>query len=72
MDKVQFLVGTSGWTYPDWLGFFYPDDWPKSRWFEYYAKKFATVESMRHFIEPLKIRLIISGASGRRESSVIC
>jgi uncharacterized protein YecE (DUF72 family) len=40
----QFLVGTSGWSYPHWQGVFYPEDLPKSRWFEYYIQKFATVE----------------------------
>lgn len=40
----QFLIGTSGWSYPHWQGVFYPEDCPKSRWFEYYIRKFATVE----------------------------
>lgn len=43
-EKVQFLVGTSGWSYPHWQGIFYPEDWPKSRWFEYYLQNFSSVE----------------------------
>jgi uncharacterized protein YecE (DUF72 family) len=43
-NESRFLVGTSGWSYPHWRGAFYPEDWPKSRWFEYYVQKFATVE----------------------------
>jgi uncharacterized protein YecE (DUF72 family) len=43
-NDLQFLVGTSGWSYPHWQGVFYPEDWPKSRWFEYYVQKFTTVE----------------------------
>lgn len=43
-NNAKILVGTSGWSYPDWRGRFYPSDWPKSRWFEYYCKKFSTVE----------------------------
>ena len=43
-DKMSILIGTSGWSYPHWKGLFYPDDWPKSRWFEYYAAGFSTVE----------------------------
>lgn len=43
-EKVRYLVGTSGWSYPHWQGIFYPADHPKSRWFEYYAGKFSTVE----------------------------
>ena len=41
---IDILIGTSGWSYPHWQGNFYPDDWPKSRWFEYYVTKFKTVE----------------------------
>ena len=37
-------VGTSGWTYPHWAELFYPVDWPKSRWLEYYTEHFDTVE----------------------------
>ena len=43
-NDPQFLVGTSGWSYPHWQGVFYPEDWPKSRWFEYYVRKLPTVE----------------------------
>ena len=42
--KEQFLVGTSGWSYDHWKGVFYPEDCPKRKWFEYYTKKFSTVE----------------------------
>ncbi len=38
------FVGTSGWTYPHWRGPFYPPDLPQSRWFEYYAARFRSVE----------------------------
>jgi uncharacterized protein YecE (DUF72 family) len=48
------LVGTSGWTYPDWQGIFYPEDWPKSRWFEYYATEFSTVEVNATFYRSFK------------------
>jgi uncharacterized protein YecE (DUF72 family) len=52
--RAQFFVGTSGWSYPDWQGIFYPDDWPKRRWFEYYAQKFATVEVNATFYRTFK------------------
>ncbi|MDZ7267690.1 MAG: DUF72 domain-containing protein [candidate division KSB1 bacterium] len=52
--KAQFLVGTSGWTYPEWQGVFYPEDWPKRRWFEYYAGKFAAVEVNATFYRTFK------------------
>ncbi len=42
--KQKILIGTSGWTYSDWTGLFYPEQLPKSQWLEYYAQKFKTVE----------------------------
>jgi uncharacterized protein YecE (DUF72 family) len=37
-------IGTSGWYYDHWKQRFYPADLPKSKWFEYYAQYFDTVE----------------------------
>jgi uncharacterized protein YecE (DUF72 family) len=37
-------IGTSGWYYEHWKELFYPKDLPKSKWFEFYAKTFDTVE----------------------------
>lgn len=37
-------IGCSGWQYKHWRGDFYPADIPSTRWFEYYAARFDTVE----------------------------
>jgi len=37
-------IGTSGWVYPHWKGRFYPEEWPKGKWLEFYARNFDTVE----------------------------
>jgi uncharacterized protein YecE (DUF72 family) len=37
-------IGCSGWQYRHWRGVFYPATLPASRWFEYYASRFDTVE----------------------------
>ncbi|HTL85641.1 MAG TPA: DUF72 domain-containing protein [Acidimicrobiia bacterium] len=37
-------VGTSGWQYRHWRSRFYPRDVASTRWLEYYAARFATVE----------------------------
>jgi uncharacterized protein YecE (DUF72 family) len=37
-------VGTSGYTYPEWKGTFYPADLPASRMLDYYAARFSVVE----------------------------
>ncbi len=37
-------VGTSGFSYPTWKPAFYPADLPQSRFLEFYAERFDTVE----------------------------
>ena len=37
-------VGTSGWSYSDWRGRFYPEQVPRRQWLEYYASQFMSVE----------------------------
>jgi uncharacterized protein YecE (DUF72 family) len=37
-------IGTSGWTYDDWRGPFYPCDVPKKDWLAWYATRFAAAE----------------------------
>ena len=44
-------IGTSGWHYKHWAGLFYPAKLPKSKWFEYYAKDFDTVEINNTFYQ---------------------
>ncbi len=38
------MVGCSGYFYWGWRGRFYPEDLPPSRWLEFYAGRFDTVE----------------------------
>jgi uncharacterized protein YecE (DUF72 family) len=42
-------IGCSGWQYRHWRGDFYPDTVPLSRWLEYYASHFDTVEINNSF-----------------------
>lgn len=44
MTGGRIAVGTSGWSYDDWVGRFYPAEVPRSRWFEHYLTRFPTVE----------------------------
>lgn len=41
---VDLLVGTCGWSYPDWVGPFYPPGTPPGTMLERYARVFDTVE----------------------------
>jgi len=48
-SKAIARVGCSGWEYKHWRGDFYPQDIPKTRWFEHYAAAFDTVEINNSF-----------------------
>lgn len=40
----RIFIGTSGWNYKHWRGVFYPEELSTKAWFEYYSKRFDTVE----------------------------
>ena len=42
-------IGTSGWQYADWRGYFYPREVPQRLWLEHYAARFRTVEVNNSF-----------------------
>ncbi len=37
-------IGTSGYSYPDWIGVIYPPGLPRNGWLTFYAETFDTVE----------------------------
>jgi uncharacterized protein YecE (DUF72 family) len=41
---MQFFVGTSGYSYKEWKGTFYPEKLPQKEMLGYYAQRFSTVE----------------------------
>jgi uncharacterized protein YecE (DUF72 family) len=41
---VSILIGTSGFSYDDWKGFFYPPNLKRGEMLTYYARHFRTVE----------------------------
>jgi uncharacterized protein YecE (DUF72 family) len=41
---MEMLAGTSGYSYKEWLGSFYPDKLPAKEMLRYYAGHFPTVE----------------------------
>jgi uncharacterized protein YecE (DUF72 family) len=52
MQKI--FIGTSGWNYDHWRGPFYPQGLAKSRWLEYYARIFPSVEVNATFYRSMK------------------
>jgi len=45
----KYYIGTSGWHYEHWRGRFYPEDLPKPKWLEFYARSFDTLELNNSF-----------------------
>ena len=41
---MNLYVGTSGYSYKEWKGSFYPDDLPAKGMLHYYGERFRTVE----------------------------
>ena len=41
---AKWRIGTSGWNYPHWKEVFYPLHVTQSKWLEFYADHFDTVE----------------------------
>lgn len=44
MPGASHFVGTSGWSYKEWRGVFYPRDLPARAWLDHYISKFCSVE----------------------------
>src|SRR5919202_3650031 len=44
LNSTSVRIGCSGWQYRHWKGDFYPAELSQSRWLEYYAQRFNTVE----------------------------
>ena len=44
MPRGRLHAGTSGYSYKEWKGAFYPGDLPERRFLEYYGGKLSTVE----------------------------
>ncbi len=49
MADTSLHVGTSGYSYNEWKGPFYPAKLPATQMAAYYAERFATVEVNRSF-----------------------
>ncbi len=51
-------LGTSGFSYDDWVGPFYPADLPRSQWLAFYANEFDTVELNVTYYRPPSQRTV--------------
>ncbi|HVR39896.1 MAG TPA: DUF72 domain-containing protein [Thermoanaerobaculia bacterium] len=46
---MRVIVGTSGYSYKEWKGTFYPEDLPAAKMLSFYAQHFSTVEINNSF-----------------------
>jgi uncharacterized protein YecE (DUF72 family) len=67
---MKVWVGTSGYTYPEWKGSFYPVDLPGRKMLSYYAERFSTVEINATFYRMPSKKMVDGWAAGTPESFV--
>jgi uncharacterized protein YecE (DUF72 family) len=60
---MNFFVGTSGYSYPEWKGSFYPAKLPAKQMLGYYAARFRTVEINNTFYRPPTAQLLETWAA---------
>jgi uncharacterized protein YecE (DUF72 family) len=61
---VNYLIGTSGYNYPEWRGTFYPEKLPANKMLAFYAEHFNTVEVNYTFYRMPTAALLESWAAG--------
>lgn len=64
---VTYLIGTSGYNYPEWRGTFYPEKLPAARMLGFYAERFNTVEINYTFYRMPTAKLLDGWAQGTPE-----
>ena len=66
-------VGTSGFSYPEWKGHFYPEKLPQQQMLDFYAQHFPVVEinfTYYHIPSPRNMGAMAKRAEGRVEFAV--
>jgi uncharacterized protein YecE (DUF72 family) len=59
---MRILVGTSGWSYKEWKGSFYPADLPADDMLRYYASRLPAVEINNSFYRIPKEKVLLDWA----------
>src|SRR6478735_2136991 len=65
---MNFYVGTSGYSYPQWKGSFYPQKLPQKQMLHFYGEHFSTVEINNTFYNMPTTKLVQSWAEQVPES----
>jgi len=58
----KIRIGTQGWSYPDWVGTFYPPESKQEHYLPFYAEVFDTVELDTTFYHPPRPSVVRSWA----------
>jgi uncharacterized protein YecE (DUF72 family) len=61
---VDYWIGTSGFSYPEWRGSFYPEKFPAKKMLDFYAQRLRTVELNNTFYRMPKPELLRGWAEG--------
>jgi uncharacterized protein YecE (DUF72 family) len=64
---MRYLIGTSGYNYPEWRGSFYPEKFPTAKMLAYYAERFNTVEVNYTFYRIPTAKLLEGWSAGTPE-----
>lgn len=64
---MTIWIGTSGYSYPEWRGSFYPDKMPPAKMFAYYVERLSTVEINNTFYKMPDDKLIDGWAAAAPE-----
>jgi uncharacterized protein YecE (DUF72 family) len=57
---MRFFAGTSGYSYKEWKGTFYPEKLPQQEMLSYYARRFSTVEINNTFYQMPEVSVVES------------
>lgn len=58
MSDCNIRIGTSGFSYEDWVGVFYPPSLPKGKWLEFYSARFDCLEINSTYYEWLAAKVM--------------
>ncbi len=67
---MRYLIGTSGYNYPEWRGTFYPEKFPTTKMLAYYAERFNTVEVNYTFYRMPTEKLLDGWSKGTPEGFI--
>lgn len=72
MADKRIHIGTSGWSYKDWKGIFYPEKMKASDWLSFYAEHFDTTEINSSFYRMPTAETVLNWATKVPEGFTFC